>query len=107
MLIAIQIHYLIALIIFAALIVGMFTHFGRRVALWALAGQLVAGASLLFLGFRPNPWHPALWLACVLLTQTAVINGKRGGAAALTGLIVAAALACAAGAFYLGLESQR
>ena len=107
MLIAIQVHYLIALVIFAALIVGMFTHFGRRVALWALAAQLVAGMWLLFLGFRPNPWHPALWLACALLTQSAVLSRKRGVHAALTGLIVAAALACAAGAFYLGLESQR
>jgi hypothetical protein len=55
MLVAIQLHYLIALVIFAAMIVGLFTQFGRRVALWALGAQLLAGLWLIFQGFRPSP----------------------------------------------------
>jgi hypothetical protein len=107
MLVAIQVHYLIALIVFAALIVGLFTKFGRRVALWALAAQLVAGIWLFFWGLRPSPWHPVLWLGAVLLTQAAIIAPKRGKPASLTVSLVVLALGCAAGAFYLGLTSQR
>jgi len=106
MLVAIQIHYLIALIVFAALIVGLFTQFGRRVALWALLAQLLAGSWLIFIGYRPSPWHPALWLAAALLTQTAVLFGKRGKPAWQVTLLIVLALACAAGAFYLGLIAQ-
>lgn len=107
MLVAIQIHYLIALIIIAALIVGVFTQFGRRVALWVLAAQLVAGSWLIFQGFRPSPWHPALWLASALLTQAAILVSKRGKPAMLSGSLAVLALICAAGAFYLGLAAQR
>jgi hypothetical protein len=107
MLVAIQIHYLIALIIFAALIVGMFTQFGRRVALWALAAQLIAGTWLIVQGFRPSPWHPALWLAAAILTQAAILVSRRGKPVSLSGSLIALALLCAAGAFYLGLMAQR
>ncbi|HEY7980098.1 MAG TPA: hypothetical protein VID19_01325 [Candidatus Eremiobacteraceae bacterium] len=107
MLVAIQIHYLIALVIFAALIVGLFTQFGRRVALWALAAQLIAGSWLIVQGFRPNLWHPALWLAAALLTQAAILSTKRGKPGALSGAVILLALLCAAGAFYLGLIAQR
>jgi hypothetical protein len=107
MLVAIQIHYLIALIIFAALLVGMFTQFGRRVALWALAAQLIAGVWLIVQGFRPSPWHPALWLAAALLTQAAIFASKRGKPGALSASLIVLALVCAAGAFYLGLMTQR
>jgi hypothetical protein len=107
MLVAIQIHSLIALIIFAALIIGVFTQVGRRVALWALGAQLIAGLWLMFSGLQPSPWHPALWLAAVLLTQGASLSWKRGKSKPLTALLVLLALCCAAGAFYLGLMSQR
>jgi hypothetical protein len=107
MLVAIQIHYLIALIIFAALIVGLFTQFGRRVALWALAAQLIAGSWLIIQGFRPSPWHPALWLAAALLTQAAILSSKRGKPSALSASLIVLALLAAAGAFYLGLVAQR
>jgi hypothetical protein len=106
MLVAIQVHYLIALIVFAALIVGLFTQFGRRVALWALLAQLLAGLWLIVLGLRPSPWHPALWLAAVLLTQTAVFAGKRGRPAWQVAVLMLLALASAGGAFYLGLIAQ-
>jgi hypothetical protein len=107
MLFAIQIHYLIALIIFAALLVGVFTQFGRRVAIWALAAQLVAGTWLIVQGFRPSPWHPALWLAAALLTPAAILVSKRGKPASLSGSLIVLAFLCAAGAFYLGLMNQR
>lgn len=107
MLVAIQIHHLIALIIFAALVVGLFTQFGRRVALWVLAAQLLAGLALVFMGLRPNFWHPVLWLAAALLTQGAVLTGKSGKPASATIFLVVLALCCAAGAFYVGLMSQR
>lgn len=107
MLVAFQLHYLIALVIFAAMIVGLFTQFGRRVALWALGAQLLAGLWLIFQGFRPSPWHPALWLAAALLTQAAVLTSKRGKPTSIVVSLVVLALACAAGAFYLGLASQR
>lgn len=106
MLVAIQIHYLIALIVFAALVVGLFTQFGRRVALWALAAQLLAGLALIFMGLRPSFWHPLLWLAAALLTQAAIITGKTGKPASATIFLIALALCCAAGAFYVGLMSQ-
>jgi hypothetical protein len=107
MLVAIQVHYLIALIVFAALVVGLFTQFGRRVALWALGAQLVAGVWLIVSGLRPSPWHPALWLAAVLLTQGALVAGRRGKPASLTFSLGVLALGSAAGAFYVGLMSQR
>jgi hypothetical protein len=107
MLVAIQIHYLIALIIFAALIVGVFTQFGRRVALWALAAQLFAGIWLIVQGFRPSPWHPALWLAAALLTQAAILLSKRGKPGGLSGSLIVLALLCALGAYFLGLAAQR
>jgi hypothetical protein len=107
MLVAIQIHYLIALIVIAALIIGLFTQVGRRIALWALAAQLIAGLWLLFSGLQPSPWHPALWLAAAILTQGSIISWKRGKPAPLTALLVVLALCSAAGAFYLGLISQR
>jgi hypothetical protein len=106
MLVAIQIHYLIALIIFAALIVGVFTQFGRRIALWALAAQLIAGTWLIVQGFRPSPWHPALWLAAAILTQAAILVSKRGKPGLMSGSLVVLALLCAAGAFYLGLAQR-
>jgi len=106
MLVAIQLHYLIALVVFAALVVGLFTQFGRRVALWALLAQLLAGSWLIVLGYRPSPWHPALWLAAALLTQTAVLAGKRGRPAWQVGVLILLALASAGGAFYFGLMAQ-
>jgi hypothetical protein len=106
MLVAIQVHYLIALIVFAALIVGLFTQFGRRVALWALLAQLLAGLWLIVIGDRTSPWHPALWLAAALLTQSAVFAGKRGRPAWQVASLIVLALACAAGAFYIGLKAQ-
>jgi hypothetical protein len=106
MLVAIQIHYLIALIIIAALIVGVFTQFGRRVALWALGAQLIAGVWLIVQGFRPSPWHPALWLAAALLTQAAIIASKRGKPGVVSGLLIVLALVCAFGAYLLGLYAQ-
>jgi hypothetical protein len=107
MLVAIQIHYLIALIVLVALIVGLFTQFGRRVALWSLGAQLLAGLTLVFMGFRPNFWHPVLWLATALLTQAAIITGKLGKPNSSTVFLVVLALCCAAGAFYVGLTSHR
>ena len=106
MLVAIQVHYLVALIVFAALVVGLFTQSGRRIALWALLAQLLAGSWLILIGYRPSPWHPALWLAAALLTQTAVIAGRRGWPAWQVTSLIILALACAAGAFYLGLIAQ-
>jgi cobalamin biosynthesis protein CobD/CbiB len=107
MLVPIQVHYLIALIVFAALLVGLFTQGGRRVALWALAAQLLAGLWLIFSGLRPSPWHPVLWLGAALLTQAAIFTGKRSDRGALTVGLIVLALACAAGAYYLGLTYQR
>jgi hypothetical protein len=106
MLVAIQIHFLIGIIVLAALVIGVFTQVGRRVALWALGAQLIAGLWLVFSGLEPSPWHPALWLAAVILTQGASISWKRGKSKPLTALLVVLALCCAAGAFYLGLSSQ-
>jgi hypothetical protein len=107
MLVAIQLHYLIALIIIAALIVGVFTQIGRRVALWALAAQLIAGTWLIVQGFRPSPWHPALWLAAAILTQAAILVSKRGKPGVLSGSLIVLALLCALGAYFLGLANQR
>jgi hypothetical protein len=106
MLVAIQVHYLIALIVFASLIVGLFTQFGRRVALWALLAQLLAGSWLIVLGDRPSPWHPALWLAAVLLTQTAVLAGKHGRPAWQVVALILLALASSGCAYFFGLLAQ-
>ena len=100
------IHYIVALIVIAALIVAVVTPVGRRVALWALALQLLVGLWLIFTGLRPSPWHPALWLFAALFTQAAIFAG-RGGRRAIAILLTVLALACATGAFYLGLLGQR
>ncbi|HLJ85027.1 MAG TPA: hypothetical protein VKT51_12710 [Candidatus Eremiobacteraceae bacterium] len=99
------VHFVVALIVIAALIVAVITPLGRRVAMWSLALQLLVGLWLIFLGFRVSPWHPALWLLAALFTQAAIFAGKRerkAGALILTLL----ALASAAGAFYVGLVDQ-
>ena len=99
-------HYIVALIVLAALVVALITPVGRRVALWALGLQLLLGLWLIFTGFRPSPWHPALWLLTALFTQGAIFAG-RGGRKMAAMLLSLLALASGAGAFYLGLLGQR
>ncbi len=100
------IHFIVALIVVAALIVGVITPLGRRVALWALALQLLIGLWLIFVGYRPSPWHPVLWLFAAVLTQAAILSGRRDRRAAAL-LLSVLALASAIGAFYLGVLGQR
>ena len=98
-------HFVIALIVMAALVVAVITPVGRRVAIWSLALQLLVGLWLISIGYRVSPWHPVLWLLAALFTQAAIFAGKgERKAAALT--LTLFALASAAGAFYLGLLSQ-
>jgi hypothetical protein len=99
------IHFVVALIVVAALIVAVITPVGRRVALWSLGVQLLVGLWLIFIGFRVSPWHPALWLFAAVFTQGAIFAGKRERRAASV-ILSLLALASAAGAFYLGLQAQ-
>jgi hypothetical protein len=100
------VHYIVALIVVAALIVAVITPVGRRAALWALGLQLLVGLWLIFIGYRVSPWHPALWLLAALFTQAAIFVGRRERKAAAM-ILTLLALASAIGAFYLGLLAQR
>ena len=100
------IHFIVALIVVAALVVAVITPVGRRVAIWSLGLQLLIGLWLISVGFRVSPWHPALWLLAALFTQAAIFTGRRDRKAAAL-ILTLLALASAAGAFYLGLLSQR
>lgn len=99
-------HFVIALIVMAALIVAVITPVGRRVAIWSLALQLLVGLWLIAIGYRVSPWHPMLWLLAALFTQAAIFVGK-GERKTAAIILTLAALASAGGAFYLGLLSQR
>ena len=99
------VHFVVALIVVAALIVAMITPVARRVALWSLGLQLLVGLWLIFIGFRVSPWHPAFWLLAALFTQTAIFAGRRESRAA-SAILSLLALASAVGAFYLGLQAQ-
>jgi hypothetical protein len=98
-------HFIVALIVIAALVVAVITPVGRRVAIWSLALQLVIGLWLIIAGFRVSPWHPAFWLLAALFTQAAVFAGRRDRKA-IAQILTLLALASAGGAFYLGLLGQ-
>jgi hypothetical protein len=100
------VHFVVALIVVAALIVAVITPVGRRVAIWSLGLQLLVGLWLIYIGYRVSPWHPALWLLAALSTQAAIFAGRRERRAAAM-ILSLLALASAAGAFYLGLLAQR
>ncbi|TAM61050.1 hypothetical protein EPN52_03540 [bacterium] len=98
-------HYVWAFVVIVAVLWAIWQPLGRRVALWALAVQLLLGVWLMAAGGRVHWLHPALWLAAALLIQAGAIAAKRTGGPVPT-LLVALGAACAALTFHLGQASM-